>query len=445
MRFKLFSAQSPSSFNLVYKKNLFQYSGLQANPSRSSSSSCDLSRKTLSSILFSNSKFKSNLSSFRVYCKTIDYDKEEIYENVTYEDLTVDMFKELIKTDEDAKQIEQILASYTVAKYETGKVPTTLTLENMSKLLQMNFYKREQYFLTLFNRELSKYLRQKTARPLPERHPHLEIERNAGKQQIMGVRFDSETGAPLYGEWLNSHFLRFRKAELTHSVDSNLISGYMFGPKIVIDCDYDLNIVEAKKVVWDINYTIKAISKQTDPFNLLLTGPINSSYKNMLNELLDSSNPKFGYIGLQMKDEHFLDLFPKEKIIYLSPYSVNPLKSYDKDSIYVLGGLPDLQSVNIRLGSLKKIKALGLKSYRLPLDDHFVFKASKRLSCQECVNILDHLSINNNLAAALKHGVSPGRYRTEEEIKVAADERTVRILKRSFRDLRSELENTKFT
>lgn len=49
----------------------------------------------------------------------------------------------------------------------------------------------------------------------------------------MGVRFYETTGAPLYGEWLNSHFLRLRKSELQHSFENNLITGYMFGPKLV--------------------------------------------------------------------------------------------------------------------------------------------------------------------------------------------------------------------
>lgn len=372
-------------------------------------------------------------------------DGDDILPNIEYEELTVDMFKELIKNEDDENTIRDILYSYELLKFETGFVPSTLTVENMELLLQLSHNKREKTFNLLLNRELNREKRRnKPPQPYPERHPHLEVERAAGRQQIMGVRFDDTTGAPLYGEWLNSHFLRLRKSELQHSFENNLITGYMFGPKLVIDCDYELSIIETRKIVWDIFYAIKAVSKQTFPFNIMLTGPFSEACKKTMKQTMISNDPELGYLGAQMIEQNFMDLFPKDDIIYLSPYAPNALKKYDPEKVYVLGGLPDVMSTLDRAGSFPKCKSLGIKAYRLPLDYYFVFKKSKKLSLRECVTILDHLKDNQDIGAALNHGVDSCRYKTKEELEVESKQRTERILKRSLRELNKTLNRTKF-
>ena len=38
-----------------------------------------------------------------------------------------------------------------------------------------------------------------------------------------------------------------------------------------------------------------------------------------------------------LKDKNFVDLFPVEKLVYLSPHSETELETYDEDSVYVVG------------------------------------------------------------------------------------------------------------
>jgi ribonuclease P protein 1 len=44
----------------------------------------------------------------------------------------------------------------------------------------------------------------------------------------------------------------------------------------------------------------------------------------------------------EVTESSYLDIFPHEKLIYLSPDSNVEMTSFDHDAIYILGGIVDL-------------------------------------------------------------------------------------------------------
>lgn len=96
---------------------------------------------------------------------------------------------------------------------------------------------------------------------------------------------------------------------------------------------------------------------------------------------------------MNIKKESYLDLFDKEKIVYLTSESDNILTDLEKDHVYIIGGLIDH---NHHKGLCHKIASgkclnfdmdytytktntyllsdLGLRHARLPLDQHIVIK-----------------------------------------------------------------------
>lgn len=44
---------------------------------------------------------------------------------------------------------------------------------------------------------------------------------------------------------------------------------------------------------------------------------------------------------LNVHKESYLDLFPKDKIVYLTPHSKDTMEVYDHDAIYVIGAIVD--------------------------------------------------------------------------------------------------------
>ena len=49
----------------------------------------------------------------------------------------------------------------------------------------------------------------------------------------------------------------------------------------------------------------------------------------------------FLYLTLNLSVQNHLDLFPAERMVYLSPDSNNDLQKFNPDDIYVIGGIID--------------------------------------------------------------------------------------------------------
>ncbi|NXU06615.1 TM10B methyltransferase, partial [Buphagus erythrorhynchus] len=68
--------------------------------------------------------------------------------------------------------------------------------------------------------------------------------------------------------------------------------------------------------------------------------------------------------------ESYLDLFPSETIVYLTPDSENVLEDIDPDKVYVLGGLVD-ESIHKQL-TLRRAQEQRLQTARLPIREYMV-------------------------------------------------------------------------
>lgn len=69
-----------------------------------------------------------------------------------------------------------------------------------------------------------------------------------------------------------------------------------------------------------------------------------------------------------VEEKSYLDLFPKERLVYLSSESENVLESLNQDDVYIIGGLVD----HNRLKGITHKTALeqGLRHARLPIDEY---------------------------------------------------------------------------
>jgi len=65
-------------------------------------------------------------------------------------------------------------------------------------------------------------------------------------------------------------------------------------------------------------------------------------------------------------EKSYLDLYPKQDLIYLSPDAHNTLSHFDANKIYILGGIVDKYGEEPL--TLTKAKKEGIACYKLPLD-----------------------------------------------------------------------------
>ncbi|KZC13008.1 RNA (guanine-9-)-methyltransferase domain-containing protein 2 [Dufourea novaeangliae] len=88
--------------------------------------------------------------------------------------------------------------------------------------------------------------------------------------------------------------------------------------------------------------------------------------------------------------ESYLNVYPKEKVIYLTSESENIINHLEHDCVYVIGGLVDHNS---HKGLCHKLaKEAGVRHGRLPLDEFLQMKARKVLTVDHVFEILLRVS-----------------------------------------------------
>lgn len=99
---------------------------------------------------------------------------------------------------------------------------------------------------------------------------------------------------------------------------------------------------------------------------------------------------------LKIHQKCFTELFPIERLVYLTPHCQNDLMEYDPYDIFIIGAYVDKgRSLQI---SLAKAKELGLRMARLPLDHYLNWPQGTRkcLQLHTVTNILLNVRQTND-------------------------------------------------
>ncbi|XP_042706346.1 tRNA methyltransferase 10 homolog B isoform X3 [Chrysemys picta bellii] len=150
--------------------------------------------------------------------------------------------------------------------------------------------------------------------------------------------------------------------------------------------------------------------KAGKPFWICLTGFVAGS---PISEECFRMNDGFSNYLMDTTPESYLDLFPLETIVYLTPDSENALQDIDPHRVYVLGGLVD-ESIQKKL-TLQKAQEHSLQTARLPIAEYMVKNAnvknyhSETLAINQVFDVLSTYYETQSWPEALKAGVPPGK------------------------------------
>lgn len=206
-----------------------------------------------------------------------------------------------------------------------------------------------------------------------------------------------------YGLTQNSYFMRIYDSSINHWNNNKLISSMMFEQKLVLDCSYDqhMNPREAQNASKQLMYCFAENRMNDEPFdlhycNVDLQSPASKHLANYIPKMLDADFP------MNIHQESFLDVFDKNRLVYLTPHCQNDLVEYSHDDIYIVGAMVD--KVNNDPLSLAKAKKMGLRMARLPLDRYLQWGAGsgKSLTLNQMVNILLEMKKYGDWERALK-------------------------------------------
>lgn len=177
-----------------------------------------------------------------------------------------------------------------------------------------------------------------------------------------------------------------------------------FGQKIIFDCSYDQYMTrrEANSAAKQLMISFADNRRHKDPFDLHFCNVnFNGETFNGLQRYIPNlRSPTF---PTNLCEGSYLDLFPKEKLVYLTPHCRNDLTDYDPDSIYIIGAMVDTK--NHEPLSMIKAKELNLKMARLPLDRYLDWgsNSGKTLTLDQMMKIMLEFKMSRKWDCALKH------------------------------------------
>ena len=152
---------------------------------------------------------------------------------------------------------------------------------------------------------------------------------------------------------------------------------------IVIDLDfYDLmNEIDTRMVIKQVNACYSVNRKADFPLKLHA-----SSFCSPIKDLFVKLQPGSPHWDFLFHEKKYSELFPNEKIVYLTSDSENVLQSMEEDKVYIIGGLVDH---NQHKGlCLQRAKEKGIAHAQLPINKFVNMSTRKVLTINHVFEIL---------------------------------------------------------
>lgn len=202
----------------------------------------------------------------------------------------------------------------------------------------------------------------------------------------------------------NNLFLRIRDKTINNFYNGKMINAMQFGQKLIFDCGFHDKMTdrENKLCAKQLMLLFGDNRIEDDPFDLHLcnfekSSPLGSSLRTYIPSLLDPEFP------MNVHQKSYLDLFPKEQLVYLTPHCRHEMKEFDHDAIYIIGAIVD--KVNQTPLSLARAKEQNIKMMKFPLDRYLSWTSGsgKSLTLNHVVAILADLKKTGDWKYSLRH------------------------------------------
>eukprot|EP00126_Sphaerothecum_destruens_P010586 Sdes_comp20780_c0_seq3m16857 len=182
-------------------------------------------------------------------------------------------------------------------------------------------------------------------------------------------------------EFINSMLHKVNEISILSPISTNAGSKYF--KKLTSNCLKN-PMKDVFKLLLQVRRCYSVNRNSSSPFQLYVTG-----MGDKLKQLLEKSFDGFKQWDLYFHDDSFSKVFeetPKEKIVYLTPDSPNLITTLHPDSIYIIGGLVDHNS--LKSICYEKAKKLGIAHGQLPIGEYFQLSQRKVLTVNHVFEIL---------------------------------------------------------
>lgn len=200
----------------------------------------------------------------------------------------------------------------------------------------------------------------------------------------------------------NTFFLKFWTRSLDRLLNWRAANAMVFGQPLVFDMSYDaiMSRQEVKNTVSQLLKVEGLNRRSVDPFHLhycnLQPG---GAYEREL--LQQYGTEAWERMLITATERQHVDLFPRERLVYLTADSPNVLRAFDSSKVYIVGALVD-RSMQTGV-SLANAKRLKLSTARLPLDQFLDWElGNKNLTLDQMISILLNIRDTGSWKEALE-------------------------------------------
>ncbi|KAF5902806.1 tRNA methyltransferase 10 B isoform X1, partial [Clarias magur] len=147
------------------------------------------------------------------------------------------------------------------------------------------------------------------------------------------------------------------------------------GPRLCVDLSMSdcMSHKEISRLAGQIRRLYGSNKKAMQPFHLFLTDMKEDSV--LYKECIRMNEGFLNYL-IDVSEKSWIDLFPFEDIVYLTPDANEALEEVNGDKVYILGGLVD-ESIQ-KKRSYTKAKELGVRMARLPIDEYMTKRSNPK-------------------------------------------------------------------
>ncbi|XP_028582503.2 tRNA methyltransferase 10 homolog C [Podarcis muralis] len=222
-----------------------------------------------------------------------------------------------------------------------------------------------------------------------------EKRNEANKERMLNTQ--ENAGGELPNTFLPKFWTRSQDAVYNWRAAQSMI----FGQPLVYDMNYEnyMSRREMENTVKQLMESEGANRRALDPFhlhycNLQAGGPYHKEFVKRYGEAWDK-------LFVTVTEKSYVEVFPKDQLVYLTADSPNVMKTFEHDKIYIIGSIVD-KSMKTGL-SLANAKRLDLATARLPLDRCLQWaEGAKNLTLDQMMRILLTLKDTGNWKEALQ-------------------------------------------
>ncbi|KAG7481620.1 hypothetical protein JOB18_000539 [Solea senegalensis] len=203
-------------------------------------------------------------------------------------------------------------------------------------------------------------------------------------------------------ELKNTFLLQYWNRSLDKLLAWRSAQAMLFNQPLVFDMSYDSSMSkrELENTVAQLMEVEAWNRRATEPFHLhfcnLETG---GAYEKELVKRYSAET--WDKLFITSTDRQHVDVFPRERLVYLTADSPNILHNFDHSKVYIIGSLVD-RSIQSGL-SLANAKRLKLATARLPLDQFLHWEiGAKNLTLDQMIRILLTVKETGKWEEALK-------------------------------------------